>query len=307
MAFALRQGEPLGPGITRLVLGQLDSAVHHLAAQESDPTEAVHETRKAMKRTRTMLRLLRRALGTATFSKENAALRDIAGQLSKLRDEHMLVEATARLAKHLEGSPYAEAVTPVHEAFRQRASQPLLSEALLHELLHGLQAVRKRLESRLLDLSPSEIRASLRHGLRQMARRAGRAYTEAFVAPLDDNFHAWRKRVKDLYYTACLLHLTRPQKLAPLVDALDKLADDLGDEHDLGILATVMHENPQTAGGAVPVAMLLQLIARRREELRQALRPQGKSLHAQKAKRLARSMLKGLKGLPRSGQADVQT
>lgn len=307
MAFALRPDESLGLGIARLVLGQLDSAIHHLAAQESDPTEAVHETRKSMKRTRTMLRLLRRALGTSTFDKENAALRGIAARLSKLRDEHMLVEVTARLAKHLDGSPYAEAVAPVHDAFKQRAAQPLLHEDLLHALVSELQGVRQRLERRLLDLSPPVIRASLRRGLRRTARRASQSYKQAFLEPTDENFHAWRKRVKDLYYAACLLHLTRPQKLAALVDALDKLADDLGDEHDLGILATVMHENPQAAGGAVPVAMLLQLIARRREELRQTLRPQGKRLHAGKPKRLARSMLKGLKGLPRGAQAEVQT
>jgi len=307
VAFALQPDGLLAFEIGRVVLGQLENAVHHLATQDSDPAEAVHETRKALKRTRTMLRLLRSALGAATFTRENGALREIASRLSDLRDQHMLAEVTQRLAKHLKDSPYAEAVMPVHEAFKQRAAKPVLSEDLLRDLVAALQAVRQRLERRLLDLSASSIRRALRRGLRRIARRGSDAYTQAFLAPTDENFHEWRKRVKDLYYAACLLHLTRPEKLAPFVDALDKLADDLGDEHDLGILGGVMQNNPQAAGGAVPVTLLLQLIARRREELRQTLRPQGKAIYSRSPKRIARSMMKGLKRSARGTPTIEQT
>jgi CHAD domain-containing protein len=294
VAFALQPDEALPQGLARVVLSQLDSAVHHLAALEGDPAEAVHETRKAIKRTRTTLRLLRRALGKATFTQENACLREVSQRLMASREAETLVEVTKRLAKHVAGSPYAEAVAPVHRAFKHRASKQPLSEETLRQVIGSLQELRGRLESRLLDLSRSDIIASLRSGVRRIARRGKRAYEQAYTSPTDDNFHTWRKRVKDLYYASCLLHLSRPNKLGPIIDTLDKLADDLGDEHDLGMLSTVMHDDPQAAGGAVAVALLLQLVARRRAELRHSLRPSGRKLYRQGARRMARSWLKGL-------------
>ena len=87
-----------------------------------------------------------------------------------------------------------------------------------------------------------------------------------------------------------MLAAWKAPKLAPLVDLLDGMADDLGDEHDLSILASAIHRDPQSLGGAVPVALVLQLIARRREELRQALRQPGRDLYRKSAKRVARRL-----------------
>lgn len=294
MAFALQPNEPLTQGVLRLVLGQFDSAVSHLAAQESDPVETVHEVRKSIKRLRTSLRLLRQAFGKAAFRQENACLAASAQKLAAMRDTHMLVEATARLAKHLAGSPYAEAVEPVKRALEERHKPQPLSEELLHDTVVALQDARQRLEERLLALSTMETFSSLRTGIRRMLRRSRRAYALAYAEPTDEAFHEWRKRIKDLYYTAGLLHLTRPDKLAPIVDKLDETAEALGDEHDLGLLATVLHKDPNATGGAVPVALMLQVIARRREELRQALRSAGQELHKRPPKRMARFMLRGL-------------
>ena len=294
MAFALQPEEALPQGLARVVLSQLDSAVHQLANLEADPAEAVHETRKAIKRTRTTLRLLRKALGKATFNQENSCLRDVSRRLMVSRDAETLVEVTKRLAKHVAGSPYAEAIAPVHQALKQRASKQPLGEEILRAALSNLQELRGRLESRLLDLSPSVIVSSLRAGVSRIMRRGEHAYVAAYMAPTDDNFHDWRKRVKDLYYTTGLLHLSRPNKIGPLIDQLDQMADDLGDEHDLGMLATAMHDDPQAVGGAVPVALLLQLIARRREELRSSLRPAGQALYRRGAKQMARMLLKGV-------------
>lgn len=290
MAFSLQPDEQLIHGVVRLLLGQLDSGIAYLAAQEGDPVEAIHETRKALKRIRTTLRLLRGALGSSRSKSESRRFAELARKLAPARDAQMLVKAAERLAKHAAGSPYAEAVAPVLHALQGRVPTQPLDEELLRELVGSLQSARERLQTYLLELSPRSVRSSFRRGVRRMMRRGRSAYTLAYSEPSDDNFHAWRKRIKDLYYASCLLHLTRPAKLAPLVDLLDGMADDLGDEHDLSILASAIHRDPQSLGGAVPVALVLQLIARRREELRQALRQPGRDLYRKSAKRVARRL-----------------
>lgn len=290
VAFLLSVDERLIHGLIHVLLEQLDGGISHLATQEGDPVEAIHETRKSLKRIRTTLRLLRGALGGARFKQENRCFAELGRKLAPARDAQMLVKAAERLAKQSADSPYAEAVTPVLHALEARVPAQPLDEELLRELVSSLQDARERLQGYLLELSPRAVRSSFRSGVRRMVKRGKAAYMLAYSEPSDDNFHNWRKRVKDLYYAACLLHLTRPTKLAPLIDTLDQMSEDLGDEHDLSILAGAIHRDPQSMGGAVPAALVLQLIGRRREELRQELRQPGQELYRKRAKRTARRL-----------------
>jgi CHAD domain-containing protein len=298
MLFSLQSFEPLSVGIRRLVGEQLAGAVRHLLSQAapagegSDPVEAIHETRKCLKRVRTILRLARRALGRSQAQAINLRLRDVGQALSPYRDRQMLTEAIARLAKQTASSPFAEALAPVQTALSSRHPPMPLPEELLQAIVPTLRTVAATLDDALLKMSESKLRVSLRAGLRRMLRRGGRAYFLAYSEPSDENFHAYRKRVKDVYYTACLLHPTRPQRLSGWVDLLDALSEDLGDEHDLGILATVLHEQPIADSAAT--TLTLQLIARRRQDLRATARVGGGRLYQRSAKDTTQSMTRGL-------------
>jgi len=298
MSFALQSFEPLSVGIRRLLGEQLAGALLQLLAQAapagegSDPVEAVHEARKCLKRSRTLLRLMRRALGRAQATTFNATLRAVGQKLSPYRDQQMLLEAVDRLAHQTASSPFAEALSPVRAGLRSRSLQQPLPDELLQTILPELRAVAAALDHALVERREAELRSSLRAGLRRMLRRGQRAYFLAYSEPSDENFHEWRKRVKDVYYTASLLHPTRPEKLAGWVDALDQLSEDLGDEHDLGILAKTLHEQP--LADAAATALTLQLIARRREDLRITARLGGEVLYQRSAKGACRFLTRGL-------------
>src|SRR5579862_1243587 len=96
-------GERLGTGLKRMASEQLDLAIEQLSQTNGagPPEEAVHETRKAIKRLRTMLRLLEGAHGKAAVASETAALREVAAQLSGARDaEVMLATLDALVERH---------------------------------------------------------------------------------------------------------------------------------------------------------------------------------------------------------------
>jgi len=98
--------------------------------------------------------------------------------------------------------------------------------------------------------------------------------------------HAWRKRVKDLRYAAEILGERSLARRA------DRLAELLGEEHDLAVLAGLL-----PPPGRVPLQgkrgkrarkALLARIARRRRRLRKRALREGEWVYGRKPKRFAR-------------------
>jgi len=75
----------------------ISAAVGQLDARPLSDTN-VHEARKAIKKARATLRLLRNALPAATYRRENEALRNAARPLSATRDAKVLIDALDALA-----------------------------------------------------------------------------------------------------------------------------------------------------------------------------------------------------------------
>jgi len=101
--LGLLAGEPLRTGLARMADEQLDLAIEQLSETNGagPPEQAVHETRKALKRLRAILRLLEGALGKEAVAAETAALREVASELSGARDaEVMLATLDALVGRH---------------------------------------------------------------------------------------------------------------------------------------------------------------------------------------------------------------
>lgn len=77
MAYRFDLQERSGDGFHRIALEQIGSA-ERILLRSSKPHAAVHGARKSIKRTRSLLRLVRPLIGETTFHRENARLRGIA-------------------------------------------------------------------------------------------------------------------------------------------------------------------------------------------------------------------------------------
>ena len=120
MSSELRSGEPPGAGLLRILHEQLSRAADRMTAAlsppesaEDDTAEAVHEARKALKRTRAVLRLLRCALGEAAFQRENERARAIGRQLAPIRDAQAMLDALDALLAREGGASVAEVIGPM--------------------------------------------------------------------------------------------------------------------------------------------------------------------------------------------------
>ena len=295
--LGLLRGESLGSGLQRMALGQLDLALTMLGDGERIPDEkAVHETRKALKRLRALVRLLEPVLGEGAYERESAALRDAGRRLAGARDaEVMLATLEGLIRRHPRklsgrGGVIRLRATLLTERDRARA-ETLGDPRTRNQVVAELRACRVRVASWQL---PEHAELGLIEGvLLRLYRQGAKRKRSAERGKRGDTraMHQWRKRVKDLRYVAEMLQpADRPKRsgapkgkrarrryerarmaakrLRRLERRAGKLGEVLGDDHDLAVLAQRIEGD-----GGRGRKRLLRLIAKRRAELRkQALR-----------------------------------
>jgi CHAD domain-containing protein len=267
--LGLQPGEPTADGLHRMALAQIDLTLELLRAYDSaDGATAVHDTRKAIKRLRALLRLLRGRLGEETYARENAALRQTAQRLAGARDaEVMLATLEQLIERHPRKLGRRKDVRRLCgrlRAERDRMSAQTIGEAATRaQALAELTAFRARVSAWELPERPGIELAS--PGLRRLyeqGRKRGRraARKDGEMAAM----HAWRKRVKDLRYAAEMLEREQPAatgkhgkgkkhgrgaghgrrakrdrasaRLHRVAERADDLSEALGEDHDLAVL-----------------------------------------------------------------------
>jgi CHAD domain-containing protein len=186
---------------------------------------SVHEARKALKKARAALRLLRDGLDDAAYRAENAALRDAGRQLAPLRDSKSALAALDALRERYPGKTRALGLGRLK---RSLGGGP--ERALAKQPVHLLRRCLERTET------PDFARIGagpLDRGLRRIYRKGRKAFAEAQSGGTTEALHEWRKQVK--YLLNALEALYGPKRGKPAKRA-GKLASRLGDDHDLAVL-----------------------------------------------------------------------
>jgi CHAD domain len=287
--FALARGEPLREGLQRIALGQVDLIIDVLGGGEEQTRkrgeQAVHETRKALKRLRALIRLLQDQLGEQAFALEDAALRDTARRLAAARDaEVMLSTLDQLLAREPRKLAKRKGMRRLHRQLLAEQQRARVDEVTRAQVLAELRGFRLRvLGWRLADHDGLVL---IEPGLRRCYREGRRRYRDAARESGDATraMHEWRKRVKDLRYAAEVLQRRRLARRA------DELSELLGEEHDLAVLAERVRSYSKRSRpkrervGRATRKRLLKLIARRRRRLRRRALRRGKRLYRRSPK-----------------------
>jgi CHAD domain-containing protein len=133
--------------------------------------------------------------------------------------------------------------------------------------------------------------AAMARGLARAYKRGRNAFERADADPTTANVHEWRKRVKDLWYQLRLLRDAWPQVLKATGAEAKALSQDLGEDHDLAVLAQLLRDDPEvTAEPSADRDRLLELIGQRREELLEQSRARAHRLYAESPKAFRRRL-----------------
>jgi CYTH domain-containing protein/CHAD domain-containing protein len=297
MSYRFDRREPLGRGTRRIAtellddgVGRLDEILAALDADETpEPTEFekhVHEVRKRTKELRGLLRLVGPALGSEAVTGRRAVA-SAARELATLRDAQAVLGTLDDLAD-VAVADGNEVSADVRDALASvRAGQAALADAEggLDTVAVGLRAAREALaevRDGVDDWRVPDRFESIEGGLRRTYGQGRRALRDAVASPADETFHVWRTRAKALWYEVRLLERVAPSILAPLAEALGDLADALGDDHDLAVLAASLSACPERFGGADAAALATELARREQDELRRRAVRLGARLYAEK-------------------------
>jgi len=294
-AYRLGQAEFVPDGMRRIARGQLDAEIEELAGQPNRRLdEAVHETRKRLKRLRAALRLERSAIGAEIYRRENAAFRDLGKRLSAPRDAMVLIETLDELTDRFRDELPPDATGPLRARFEQMHERALTSlrrdEATIEAVRGELEAARERSAAWTFDAEGFE---ALRPGLERIYRRGRRSMRAAADEPSNECLHEWRKRSKDVWHAVQILRPADPKRMKKLGQRAHRLSDLLGDDHDLAVLRAQV----ERAGGSfereASRTALLAVIDRRRLSLQSDAFKLGAKVYDAPPKSFRRSVERG--------------
>jgi CHAD domain-containing protein len=269
MAFELKAGKSLRKNIRRIARKQMDDALEEMSTKRPRD-EAVHEARKAFKKIRALLRLVRPEIGERRYREANTHFRDAARPLTEVRDAKILIETLDNLIKHfrehVDGRSFAEVKKALEANLQAVRKRVLVEQNALTVAAEAVRQGRKRIKSW------TDVRdkwSAIGGGLIHVYRRSARAFRDAAADPTTQKLHEWRKQVKYLYYQLELLRPLWPERMEELAKEADRMGELLGEDHDLAVLRQTLTCDRGRFAEQGDTEVLLALIDRRRAELEQ--------------------------------------
>jgi len=270
--------------VRRVGAERLDGAIGRLDQVLTDPgadiETLVHEVRKRCKASRGLARLVKPALGD-DFASFDRTVRDAANQLSTLRDAQVMVGTFDSLLAARPNDDILRTVRDRQATLSTEATQAAVAadddriSAARALLVEAWDASQRWKIPRGFDTIEAGIVATYRQG--RTSLRKGHA------DPTDHRLHEWRKAAKYLWYQMQLVHDAAPSVLGPLVDELDRLAEALGDDHDLAVLVELLDDHPDIYGTPTEVEHVRTLARDRQQTLRNAALRSGATIYAEPA------------------------
>ena len=298
-SMQLGESEPLGAGVKRVTMEQLELAASGYFGHGYGLGEAVHESRKSIKRVRALLRLVQGELPARIYAFENDSLRQTAHLVAEVRAAQGVLSA-AVVIRDLYGDLLAEGTLDqlVERLTRRRDLAELNASEdpnLVGRVVRGLERAYHRYHSWPVDPEAREVYGlgirdsfeaicpGLDRTYDQGRRRMVVAYRDTRASP----FHDWRKRVKDLRHQMEFLAPLWPEVVVGMAMTLERLGNVLGEDNDLAELTSLVAERPDLCPNPRERSLFRALAGQRRSELQTAAEILGRRIYAEKPRALS--------------------
>lgn len=239
MTYRLERSESVARGVRRIADDQATRAISELRDPDLDHAVRVHQVRKRVKKLRALLRLVRPAMGKASFHERNDRLRQLNRELAGARDAQVRIETATALA-----GDHPDLASLGFDTVREYLQLQLETERELAGGDAGPGPIADTLASLRDDIGRWPLDddgfALISRGLKSAYARGREALDDVLEQPDDEHLHALRKRVKDYAYHTRLLRDAWPAPMKCLVNEASMAAELLGDHHDLAVLGQAL-------------------------------------------------------------------
>jgi CHAD domain-containing protein len=286
MGFRLKLREPLPDGLKRVFREQMESALELCQHPAKQRGVTVHEVRKHLKKLRAAMRLAIPEVGKNRHSREDCCVRKIGRLVSDLRDAQVRLQTLIQLrdetAKKPENSPFPH----IEELLSlERESFSAAFAGWQKQAIPQLERVETRLlKWPLEDLTWKQVCGAVA----KIYKRGQRGLAKTIDDPEPENFHAWRKRVKDLWYQLRILQPLNRVVLTEMARDAEVLGELLGREHDLNFLWARLEKESSDEALRDELAQVEKLIRKRGKRLRRNALELGRRFYAEPGKAFAK-------------------
>jgi hypothetical protein len=287
MSFELQRRKHIERELSKKARQELRTTAEALTVTGADEFEnAVHESRKRLKKVRAVVALLEEA-GAKVPKKDRKRLKSAAAALSRIRDSAAIIETFDRLRRHypkqLPNHTYKILRHGLVSA-RDRAQARAQRQGEMARTAERLTTVRKSARdwpsSRLDD---SDLFAVIANSY----RRSRTAMTRARQSGHSATVHDWRKQVKTFWYQMRLAKALTVG-VAPLIADFKRLETELGDDHNLVVLEATLRGCNDLRSMRPAMRHVGRLAERMRQQLRRRAFTLGRRLYVREPKAFER-------------------
>ncbi len=280
-----RDGESLASTLRRILIDEITSARAMIGDPDLDRSEAIHRTRRCLKRVRSLWDVLEPLPG-ANRDGRIRQVRDAARLLAPARDADVMAAEARRLHERAEGAAHLAT-----EAFLGRC-EDRARHAHLATPPFDLVAARMRACEADARSLPTAFEGGrlLAESLVAAYRRGRKDWREIDDGATGDALHDWRKRVKHRRHLSAIVPIDTPVTSRSVQTDLDQLGEILGEEHDLAVMRHRIENDPDLMPETKGRDDLLDLIARRRRKLKKAALELGGDLYDLRSRAFEREL-----------------
>ena len=286
MGFRLKLREPLPDGLKRVFREQIESALELCRHPARQRGVTVHEVRKHLKKLRAAMRLAIPEVGKNCHTREDRCVRKIGRLVSDLRDAQVRLQTLIQLRDETAKGPQDVPFPRIEELLSlERESFSAAFAGWQKQAIPQLERVEVRLLKWPLDgLTWKQVYGAVG----KIYKRGQRGLAKTISDPDPENFHAWRKRVKDLWYQLRILQPVNRVVLTEMARDAEVLGELLGGEHDLNFLWARLETEKDDEALRDELAQLETLIRKRGKRLRTNALELGRRFYAEPAKAFAK-------------------
>src|SRR6266567_446529 len=286
MGFRLKLREPLPDGLKRVFREQIESALklcRHPARQRG---VTVHEVRKHLKKLRAAMRLSVGEVGKNQHAREDRCVREIGRLISDLRDAQVRLQTLIQLRDERAKRSGENSFSHIEELLSlERESFSAAFAGWQKQAIPQLE----RVEARLLKWPLEGLTwKQVCDAVGKIYKRGQRGLARTIDDPEPENFHAWRKRVKDIWYQLRILQPLNRVVLEEMAHDAEVLGELLGREHDFDFLWARLERESGDEALRDELECLQKLIRKRGKRLRTNALELGRHFYAEPAKAFAK-------------------